>query len=1010
MKKIGKLLCFFLIALSFASVLSVGFFAAGQAETIELKYDDFYALSGYETVSVADAGKPESYKVGYGVAKGEKDDAVFEVVNGKIHATGIGTGKIILDGVEYTVKVDAAPISMFLLIGQSNMYGTEGDSTQSVANENGQVYSTFCHPAYLTPENAGQYVASALSGRYSLLNRYGTTDKLIKSPVNRLTADGDGKFGLDSGFAYQYNKITGDKVWTVNVARGSTEIINWQKGAAEYEKAVAVFKQAQKVMRAEIKAGHYVLNDYGYLWCHGCSDRVNTAEYYLEKFLAMHNNLKKDLAYDIDGDGKSETLEFCNIIMPRKGRDDCVSYRHGTNTDKTDASFCTSFNDLEMSGPRVAQYWLVNNPDYPDINLVCNIGDKWVTMPDGSDGVSAYFKKHYKNGKVDYPVQVPQEKEWYTPTTPADVHDSIHYNQIGFNEIGIEAARNTAYLRKRAEKPSGVKTKVTFYDWTGYKQAASINASNWADSRTLVVPVVYPVYESKNVTYKLSDNLSYHLYDLTSDYKSEGGTLESVGAYSDKTVTVKGKTDVKKGGAAYYFESTASSLVAVSDSKYQSNSLTTVEGKVTSGKHKKVVYQLEKTVNLKKSNSWLVQWTGKSTSSSTSQESFVLLCEYIRTKNTSAKDINYIWHRYTKSKSASLTVGTSIKRGTGHILSAASAKINPNEYHTYTLWNEPSSDGKNKVCFAVDGKLTGEITKASGIDFAFKYIGADGYEINNYIFKNLKIIESLNCSEYGHSIINKTVKATCTAKGSLTEKCLGCSYKASSYSKALGHNYSGKYVSDGNATYLKDGTKSVKCTRCTAKKTVADKGSKLVLGRTSKITVNGKGTSATLTWTKCKGATGYRVYIKQNGSWKQIKLVSGTEYTVKGLKPMTDYSFAVKAYTKEGGKVINAPKYTSVTASSGLEAPAVRVASTAKGRATVAWDDIEGESGYQVWYSTSKNGKFIKIGNYNADTVKVYKNMLPGGRTCYFKVRAYAKTPAGTVYSDYSSVKAVKIK
>ena len=560
------------------------------------------------------------------------------------------------------------------------------------------------------------------------------------------------------------------------------------------------------------------------------------------------------------------------------------------------------------------------------------------------------------------------------------------------------------------EKPSDVKTKVTFYDWTGYRRVSSIEAINWADSRTLVVPVVYPVYESKNVTYKLSDNLSYKLYDLTAEYSTAGGTLESVGAYIDETVAVEGKADVKQGSAAYFFESEPDSLMTAENGKYQSNGLDIVSGKVTKGKHKNVVYQLEKNVNLKKDNSWIVEWTGKSTATSTKLQSFVLLCEYFSTRNISESDINYIQHKYTKDETVYLAMGKSRKRQGGFEFSTLSAKINPNESHTYTLWNEPSSTGKNRIYFAVDGNWVGELPKASGRDFVFRYLGSEGHEINDYVFDSLKIIESADCSKYGHSIISKTVRATCTAKGSLTARCSGCGYKATTITKALGHNFSGKYISDGNATYLKDGTKSVKCTRCSAKKTVTDKGSKLVLGKTSKITVDCNGTSALLSWKAVKGATGYRVYIKQSGKWKQLKTVTGTKYNVTALTPMKDYSFAVKAFVKEDGKVINAPKYTSVTAFSGLEAPVVRVASTAKGRATVAWNDIDGETGYQLWFSTSEKSGFIKIGNYDADTVKVYKKLLISGRTYYFKVRAYAKTSAGTVYSDYSDAKPLKIK
>lgn len=90
--------------------------------------------------------------------------------------------------------------------------------------------------------------------------------------------------------------------------------------------------------------------------------------------------------------------------------------------------------------------------------------------------------------------------------------------------------------------------------------------------------------------------------------------------------------------------------------------------------------------------------------------------------------------------------------------------------------------------------------------------------------------------------------------------------------------------------------------------------------------------------------------------------------------------------------------------------PGARVASTAKGRATVAWTDIDGETGYQVWYSTSKNGGYKKISNYKADTVKIYKTGLQSGKTYYFRVRAYTKTNSGYVYSNFSTAKALTIR
>lgn len=542
----------FVSCLTFMMVLTVTAFSeffveaadttAGES-VVTLAYGDCYIPENCDSFEIIDSGKPTSFKVGYGIGNDALDDTVLRAENEVIRASGIGEAlvKVIKDGEEsvLTVKVEKAPISMFFLIGQSNMGGTDGDATQSVACENGQVYSTYGIQKWLTEENAAQFIPSALEGEYSTVNTCGGERYLSKYPINSLTEDGNGRKGIDSALAYEWNRITGDKVWVVNAAHGGTRISSWVRGGKEYKQAIALFSAAQKVMRAEIDAGHYELKNYGCFWLQGCSDGTLSAEKYYNSFLRMYKGLKKDLVFDIDGDGENEGFEFYDVIMPRAGKENKVGYRRGEYTDTATNSYYTSFPDLEMRGARVAQYYLCNTPGN-NINLVCNLGDSWVYMPDSSHGVKTYFESRYPNGRVNYPVQVQQDEKWYTPTTPEDVHDNIHYNQIGYNEIGFESARNAAYTHGRAAKPD-VPVTVTFYDWTGYREVHNIKAVSEPKSETLIVPVVYPVYESKTVTYKLSDSelMSYDFYDLT--VKSgigEGLTLTSAGASVNKTVTV----------------------------------------------------------------------------------------------------------------------------------------------------------------------------------------------------------------------------------------------------------------------------------------------------------------------------------------------------------------------------------------------------------------------------------------------------------------------------------------
>lgn len=179
-------------------------------------------------------------------------------------------------------------------------------------------------------------------------------------------------------------------------------------------------------------------------------------------------------------------------------------------------------------------------------------------------------------------------------------------------------------------------------------------------------------------------------------------------------------------------------------------------------------------------------------------------------------------------------------------------------------------------------------------------------------------------------------------------------------------------------------------------------------------TVKASNTTAkttTISWSSCPGATKYRLYRKTATGWKTLTTTEELSYNVRAMKANTCYTFAVKPCITYGSTDIWASTYTTLTIKTPLlEAPTLRVASTANGRLTAAWADIEGESGYQLYYSTSKSSGYKKIANYKAGTEKVYKTGFESGKTYYFKVRAYTKVDGKYVYSDYSAVKSLKIK
>ena len=180
---------------------------------------------------------------------------------------------------------------------------------------------------------------------------------------------------------------------------------------------------------------------------------------------------------------------------------------------------------------------------------------------------------------------------------------------------------------------------------------------------------------------------------------------------------------------------------------------------------------------------------------------------------------------------------------------------------------------------------------------------------------------------------------------------------------------------------------------------------------TSKITASQTASTITLKWSKVTGASGYRVYVYNTKTKKydKVKDVSGTSLKVSGLKSGAVYKYKVRAYTKDEGAIFGVASAVFETCTK-PEAPTLKVTSSKTGVASLFWNNVAGENGYQVYYSTKKDGSYSKLATYKADVTKGSKSKLKSKKTYYFKIRAYKKTANGTVYSSWSSVKKIKIK
>ncbi len=346
------------------------------------------------------------------------DSAVFKYdETSKIFtAVGTGTAVIVADGEEFEIVVDPAPISMFLIIGHSLGMGSQGNAPQSVKCEVGQAYHS---------EITGIASATGISSEAS--KKPLGIDKLV---------DGTGYQGVDGGFAWRWNQLTGEKVWVVNAAVGGSCINEWIDGQTNNVCAVRAFKNAAKLLKNEVAAGHYEFKDMGVIYFSAANfdfrgvtpDDDKMALWYDSLWTSIQNGMTED----IDGDGtadKPKSFGFVPLWQP-----DTTQHINKFNFDKPTTFYMSASKDYEYA------------------YTASIISKAWMTA--GSN-LSSIFPK------IEYTTQKTNVKH---PTSISDVvADTAHLTQTGYNAYGIDIAEN-AYSYIRTENTT---EKVTFFNAAG---------------------------------------------------------------------------------------------------------------------------------------------------------------------------------------------------------------------------------------------------------------------------------------------------------------------------------------------------------------------------------------------------------------------------------------------------------------------------------------------------------------------------------------------------------------
>ena len=189
-------------------------------------------------------------------------------------------------------------------------------------------------------------------------------------------------------------------------------------------------------------------------------------------------------------------------------------------------------------------------------------------------------------------------------------------------------------------------------------------------------------------------------------------------------------------------------------------------------------------------------------------------------------------------------------------------------------------------------------------------------------------------------------------------------YKNGSSWTKIGDTTSTSYTWNG-AKVGKSYTFTVRCISSDAKSYTSgyySSGKKFTYLSTPKLSsVSADNSGIIIKWNKVSGAEKYKVFYKTgSGEWTKIANTSNTEYTWKGAKSGTNYTFTVRCITSDGsaytswydstGKSIkfnSAPKLSSVTAGS-------------KG-ITIKWNKVSGAEKYKILRKTG-NGNWTAIG------------------------------------------------